>query len=181
MTYDDHLVWPIHVPRRCEPLITPHLSLWGNARTRATFPTHKKSHNPHPQGGGGEGGQDGYITLGGVGGWLAKPGSYMLPISPFTRTWKKPLDLIAVSLTRGNQRLVNSRPYFWGEGTWGGRLTEFCLPLQELPSFLSTGSRHLGVEELLGEIPLGKWSRWFTGVYGKNNMFEICDTLKTRS
>ena len=42
--YDDHLVWPIHVPRRCEPLITPHLSLWGNARTRATFPTHKKSH-----------------------------------------------------------------------------------------------------------------------------------------
>ena len=68
MTYDDHLVWPIHVPRRCEPLITPHLSLWGNARTRATFPTHKKSHNPHPQGGGGEGGQDGYITLGGGGG-----------------------------------------------------------------------------------------------------------------
>ena len=57
-----------HVPRRCEPLITPHLSLWGNARTRATFPTHKKSHNPHPQGGGGEGGQDGYITLGGGGG-----------------------------------------------------------------------------------------------------------------
>ena len=74
MTYDDHLVWPIHVPRRCEPLITPHLSLWGNARTRATFPTHKKSHNPHPQG---EGGQDGYITLGGVGGGLAKPGSYI--------------------------------------------------------------------------------------------------------
>ena len=79
MTYDDHLVWPIHVPRRCEPLITPHLSLWGNARTRATFPTHKKSHNPHPQGGGGEGGQDGYITLGGGwGGGLAKPGSYIL-------------------------------------------------------------------------------------------------------
>ena len=50
MTYADHLVWPIHVPRRCEPLITPHLSLWGNSRTRATFPTHKKSHNPHPQG-----------------------------------------------------------------------------------------------------------------------------------
>ena len=24
MTYDDHLVWPIHVPRRCEPLTTPH-------------------------------------------------------------------------------------------------------------------------------------------------------------
>ena len=69
--------WPIHVPRRCEPLITPHLSLWGNARTRATFPTHKKSHNPHPQGGGGEGGQDGYITLGGGGGGLAKPGSYV--------------------------------------------------------------------------------------------------------
>ena len=55
MTYDDHLVWPIHVPRSCEPLITPHLSLWGNARTRATFPIHKKSHNPHPQGEGGRG------------------------------------------------------------------------------------------------------------------------------
>ena len=68
MTYADHLVWPIHVPRRCEPLITPHLSLWGNARTRATFPTHKKSHNPHPQGGEGEGGQYGYITLRGGGG-----------------------------------------------------------------------------------------------------------------
>ena len=77
MTYDDHLVWPIHVPRRCEPLITPHLSLWGNARTKATFPTHKKNHNPHPQGGEREGGQDGYITLGGVGGWPAKPGSYI--------------------------------------------------------------------------------------------------------
>ena len=77
MIHDDHLVWPSHVPRRCEPLLTPHLSLWGNARTRATFPTHKKSHNPHPQGGGGEGGQNGYITLGGVGGGLAKPGSYI--------------------------------------------------------------------------------------------------------
>ena len=65
-TYDDHLVWPIHVPRRCEPLITPHLSLWGNARTKATFPTHKKSHNPHPHTGEREGGQDLYITLGGV-------------------------------------------------------------------------------------------------------------------
>ena len=77
MTYDDHLVWPIHVPRCCEPLITPHLSLWGNARTRVIFPTHKKSHNPHPQGGGGEGGQDGYITLGGWGGCLPNPGSYI--------------------------------------------------------------------------------------------------------
>ena len=77
-TYDDHLVWPIHVPRCCEPLITPHLSLWGNARTRVIFPTHRKSHNPDPQGGGGEGGQDGYITLGGgVGGVPAKPGSYI--------------------------------------------------------------------------------------------------------
>ena len=36
--------------------------------TRGTFPTHKKSHNPHAEGGEGEGGQDGYITLGGVGG-----------------------------------------------------------------------------------------------------------------
>ena len=36
-------------------IITPHLSLWGNARTRATFPNHKKSDNPHPQGGGGTG------------------------------------------------------------------------------------------------------------------------------
>ena len=43
-----------------------------------------QGHISHPQekpqststGGGGEGGQDGYITLGGVGGWLAKPGSY---------------------------------------------------------------------------------------------------------
>ena len=75
---DDHLVWPIHVPRRCEPLITPHLSLWGNARTRATFPTHKKSHYPHPQGEEGEGGQDGHITLGGGGGGPATPGSYIL-------------------------------------------------------------------------------------------------------
>ena len=77
MTYDDHLVWPIHVPRRCEPLITP--QLWGNARTRATFPTHKKNHNPHPQGGEGEGDQNIYIyiTLGGGGGGPAKPGSYI--------------------------------------------------------------------------------------------------------
>ena len=66
VTYDDHLVWPIHVPRRCRPLITPHLSLWGTSTTRATIPTHKKNHNPHPQGER-EGGQDGYITLG-VGG-----------------------------------------------------------------------------------------------------------------
>ena len=50
MTYDDHLVWPIHVPRRCDP----HLSLWGNARTRSTFPIHEKKHNPHPQGKGGK-------------------------------------------------------------------------------------------------------------------------------
>ena len=63
-TYDDHLVWPIHVPRSCEPLITPHLSLWGNARTRATFPTHKKA-TIHIHRGEGE---DGYITLGGGGG-----------------------------------------------------------------------------------------------------------------
>ena len=68
MTYDDHLVWPIHVPRRCEPLITPHLSLWGNARTRASFPTHKKSHNPHPQGGGGKGVKMGTLHWGGGGG-----------------------------------------------------------------------------------------------------------------
>ena len=82
MTYDDHLVWPIHVPRRCEPLITPHLSLWGNARTRATFPTHKKSHNPHPQGGGGEGVKMGTLHWGGVGGGLAKPGSYIYVSNP---------------------------------------------------------------------------------------------------
>ena len=77
MTYDDHLVWPIHVPRRCEPLTTPHLWLWGNARTRATFPTHKKSHNPHPQGGGGKGVKMGTLHWGGVGGVPAKPGSYI--------------------------------------------------------------------------------------------------------
>ena len=46
-------------------------------KDKGPFPTHKKSHNPHPQGGGGEGGQDGYITLGGGGGGLAKPGSYI--------------------------------------------------------------------------------------------------------
>ena len=70
ITYDDHLVWSIHVPRRYEPLITLYLSLWGNARIRARFPTHKKNHNPHPQGGGGKGGQNRYITLwwGGGGG-----------------------------------------------------------------------------------------------------------------
>ena len=77
MTYADHLVWPIHVPRRCEPLITPHLSLWGNSRTRATFPTHKKSHNPHPQGEGGKGVNMGTLHCGGVGGVPAKPGSYI--------------------------------------------------------------------------------------------------------
>ena len=55
MTYDDHLLWPIHVPRRCEPLITPHLSLWGNARTRATFTTHKKKTTIHIHRGRGEG------------------------------------------------------------------------------------------------------------------------------
>ena len=38
-------IWPMMI-------ITPHLSSGGNARTRATVPTHKKSHNPHPQGGG---------------------------------------------------------------------------------------------------------------------------------
>ena len=54
-------VLPIHVP----------------ARTRATFPTHKKSHNPHPQGGGGEGVKMGTLHWGGVGGGLAKPGSYI--------------------------------------------------------------------------------------------------------
>ena len=77
MTYADHLVWPIHVPRRCEPLITPHLSLWGNSRTRATFPTHKKSHNPHPQGERGKGVNMGTLHCGGVGGVPAKPGSYI--------------------------------------------------------------------------------------------------------
>ena len=77
MTYADHLVWPIHVPRRCEPLITPHLSLWGNSRTRATFPTHKKSHNPHPQGESGKGVNMGTLHCGGVGGVPAKPGSYI--------------------------------------------------------------------------------------------------------
>ena len=70
MTYADHLVWPIHVPRRCDPLITPHLSLWGNSRTRATFPTHKKSHNPHPQGERGKGVNMGTLHCGGVGGCL---------------------------------------------------------------------------------------------------------------
>ena len=68
MTYADHLVWPIHVPRRCEPLITPHLSLRGNSRTRATFPTHKKSHNPHPQGERGKGFNMGTLHCGGGGG-----------------------------------------------------------------------------------------------------------------
>ena len=77
MTYADHLVWPIHVPRRCEPLITPHLSLRGNSRTRATFPTHKKSHNPHPQGERGKGFNMGTLHCGGVGGVPAKPGSYI--------------------------------------------------------------------------------------------------------
>ena len=77
MTYADHLVWPIHVPRRCEPLITPHLSLWGNSRTRATFPTHKKSHNPRPQGERGKGVNMGTLHCGGVGGVPAKPGSYI--------------------------------------------------------------------------------------------------------
>ena len=70
MTYADHFVWPIHVPRRCEPLITPHLSLWGNSRTRATFPTHKKSHNPHPQGERGKGVNMGTLHCRGVGGCL---------------------------------------------------------------------------------------------------------------
>ena len=68
-------VLPIHVPRRFEPLITPHLSLWGNARTRATFPTHKKNHSPHPQGGEGKGVKMGTLHWGGVGGVPAKPGS----------------------------------------------------------------------------------------------------------
>ena len=77
MTYADHLVWPIHVPRRCEPLITPHLSLWGSSRTRATFPTHKKNHNPHPQGERGQGVNMGTLHCGGVGGVPAKPGSYI--------------------------------------------------------------------------------------------------------
>ena len=72
-----HLVWPIHVPRNCEPLMTPHLSLWGNARTRATFPTHKKNHNPHPQGGGGKGVKMGTLHWVGVGVGPAKPGSYI--------------------------------------------------------------------------------------------------------
>ena len=58
-------------------LITPHLWLWGNARTRATFPTHKKSHNPHPQGEGGKGVKMGTLHWGGVGGAPAKPGSYI--------------------------------------------------------------------------------------------------------
>ena len=44
MTYDDHLVWPIHVPRRCEPLITPHLSLWDIMRQ-----CKDKGHISHPQ------------------------------------------------------------------------------------------------------------------------------------
>ena len=70
MTYADHLVWPIHVPRRCEPLITPHLSLWGNSRTRATFPTHKKSHNPHPQRRGGRESIWVHYIAGGWGGCL---------------------------------------------------------------------------------------------------------------
>ena len=77
MTYADHFVWPIHVPRRWEPLITPHLSLWGNSRTRATFPTHKKSHNPHPQGERGKGVNMGTLHCRGVGGVPAKPGSYI--------------------------------------------------------------------------------------------------------
>ena len=73
-------------------IITPHLSIWGNARTRATFPTHKKSHNPHPRGGEGEGGQDGYIatpsktypcsTMLWGGGYL-KP----TPLKPYITTW----------------------------------------------------------------------------------------------
>ena len=70
MTYADHLVWPIHVPGRCEPLITPHLSLRGNSRTRATFPTHKKSHNPHPPGRGGRGSIWVHYIAGGWGGCL---------------------------------------------------------------------------------------------------------------
>ena len=35
--------------------LTPHLSLRGNSRTGATFPAHKKSHNPQPQQEGGRG------------------------------------------------------------------------------------------------------------------------------
>ena len=66
-------IWPMMI-------ITPHLSSGGNARTRATVPTHKKSHNPHPRGGGGK-----YITLGGAGG-PAKPGSYGIPFHAVTKS-----------------------------------------------------------------------------------------------
>ena len=56
-------------------IITPHLPLKGNARTRATFPTHKKNHNPH-RGERGKGVKMGTLHWGGGGG-PAKPGSYI--------------------------------------------------------------------------------------------------------
>ena len=56
-------IWPMMIS-------TPHLSSGGNARTRATFPTHKKSHNPHPQGERGKGVNMGTLHCGGVGGCL---------------------------------------------------------------------------------------------------------------
>ena len=86
MTYADHLVWPIHVPRRCEPLITPHLSLWGNSRTRATFPTQEKPQSTST-GGEGEGGQYGYITLRGGGGCLPNLDHIYTQLCRYTCTW----------------------------------------------------------------------------------------------
>ena len=65
-------------------IITPHL-FWGNARTTATFPNHKKSHNPHPEGGRGKGAKMGTLHCAWWGG-LPNP----IIWNPFSCRNKKP-------------------------------------------------------------------------------------------
>ena len=41
------LRWSFGLTHPCSTTLRAHLSVWGNTRTRATFPTHTKGHNPH--------------------------------------------------------------------------------------------------------------------------------------
>ena len=172
MTYDDHLVWPIHVPRRCEPLITPHLSLWGNARTKATFPTHKKNHNPHPQGGEREGGQDGYITLGGVGGWPAKPGSY---IYIYTHIWHM-YQRLPICIHQ-NPRLLNleaaTAQGFWVYPLIGCR----CKSRSKLAKLWKLWIwDDLGANVMQQKRDLASLAKWVSDC--KNKICSVCKMLK---
>ena len=81
MTYDDHFVWPIHVPP----------ALWAPDHSTSIImrQCQDKGHISYPQekpqststGGEGEGGQDGYITLGWGGGGACQTWSIYLEIS----------------------------------------------------------------------------------------------------